>query len=81
METATYHQLDAVLRSYGFTVREPEPGTRVYKHPGTGALLIFPILPDDQAVYPHHIVGTRMVLDAFGIADPPEFAAGLQEVG
>lgn len=81
MGTATYHQLDVVLRSFGFTVREPEPGTRVYKHPDTGALLIFPIMPDRATVREHHLVGTRMTLDAFGIADPPEFADRLQKAG
>jgi hypothetical protein len=80
MEKATYHQLDVVLRAYGFAVREPEPGLRVYKHPG-GALLLIPLLPDTDQVPGHHVVGTRMVLDAFGIADPPEFAARLEKAG
>jgi hypothetical protein len=81
MGSVTYHQLDVVLRSLGFTVREPEPGSRVYKHPDTGALLIFPILPDGDAVREHHLVGTRMTLDAFGIADPLEFTSRLQKAG
>lgn len=80
MAQATYHQLDTVLRSFGFTTREPDPGTRVYNHPG-GALLVFPVLPARDAVRQHHLVGTRMVLEAFGIADPPEFESRLQKVG
>jgi hypothetical protein len=78
MPEVTYHQLDVVLRSLGFSVTEPEQGTRVYKHPHTGALLIFPILPERNAVREHHLVGTRMTLDAFGIADPPDFTSRLQ---
>ena len=80
MPEATYNQLDAVLRGFGFTVREPDPETRVYKHPG-GALLAFPTLPERDRVREHHLVGTRMVLEAFGIADPPDFAARLQKAG
>jgi hypothetical protein len=81
MPEATYRQLDVVLRELGFAVREPEPGTRVYKHAGTGALLAFPVLPEHAAVREHHLVGTRMTLDAFGLADPPDFAARLQHAG
>jgi hypothetical protein len=81
MPEATYHQLDVVLRSLGFSVNEPDRETRVYKHPQTGALLVFPILPDRSAVREHHFVGTQMTLDAFGIADPPEFASRLQKAG
>jgi hypothetical protein len=80
MPEVTYHQLDVVLRSLGFSVTEPEQGTRVYKHPQTGALLIFPILPERNAVRDHHLAGTRMTLEAFGIADPPDFASRLQKV-
>ncbi|MBA4066190.1 MAG: hypothetical protein C0501_21240 [Isosphaera sp.] len=81
MPEVTYHQLDTILREYGFSVSVYQKDTRVYKHPATGALLAFPILPADTAVRPHHMVGTRMTLDAFGIADPPEFAARLQQAG
>lgn len=80
MAAVTYHQLDSVLRTLGFAVQEPDPEARVYKHPG-GALLIFPILPDGEPVREHHLVGTRMTLEAFGIADPPEFASQLQKAG
>jgi hypothetical protein len=80
MPETTYGQLDAALRRLGFTVGVYEGGTYVYKHPKSGALLTFPILPDDQPVRPHHLVATRMTLDAFGIAAPPELAAQLQAV-
>ena len=81
MPAITYHQLDSVLRAFGFAVEEPDPEARVYTHPGTGALLIIPILPDGEPVREHHLVGTRMTLEAFGIADPPEFASRLQKAG
>ena len=81
MRKATYRQLDTVLRSLGFKVYDPEPGTRVYRYPNSKALLVFPVLPARDAVRQHHLVGTRMVLEAFGIADPPEFESRLQKVG
>lgn len=81
MPDVTYGKLDEVLRSLGFTVDEPERGTRVYQHAASGARVILPTFPARKAVYPHHMVGTRMILEAFGIADPPEFASRLQKVG
>lgn len=81
MPEVNYRQLDAVLRSLGFSVNEAEPGTRVYKHAQSGALLVFPILPDHVAVREHHLVGTRMTLDAFGLADPPDFTSRLEKAG
>lgn len=80
MARPTYRQLDVVLRSLGFTVRKPDPETRVYRHPG-GALLAFPALRGRAPVREHHLVGTRMALEAFGIMDPPEFASRLQKAG
>jgi hypothetical protein len=74
----TYGQLDAALRALGFTVGEFVHDSRVYKHLRSGALIVFPILPNGQPVRPHHLVATRMTLDGFGIAAPPELAAQLQ---
>lgn len=81
MPEVTYAQFDKVLTSLGFTAHEPEPGTRVYRHPHSEALVVLPARPAHALVPPHHIVGTRMILEAFGIADPPEFASRLQKVG
>ena len=80
MTTVTYRQLDSVLRALGFTAQDLDPEAREYKHPG-GALLIFPILPANDSVREHHLVATRMTLEAFGIADPPEFVSRLQKAG
>jgi len=50
--------------------------TKVYKHAGTGALLVLPT-PSEKRLIPHHLVATRMALDAFGLAPPSDFAAQL----
>jgi hypothetical protein len=80
MPEATYGQLDELLRSLEFSVHEPEPGTRVYRH-SSDALVILPIRVDQDLVPVHHMVGTRMILDAFGIMEPPEFTSRLQKAG
>jgi hypothetical protein len=78
MPELTYGKLDMALRALGFSASVYEKDTRVYKHPRTGALITFPIYPEHNRVLPHHVVGTRMILDGFGIATPPELAAQLQ---
>ncbi len=78
MTGITYADLDGVLRSFGFLSREPEPDTRVYKHPDTGALVIMPIHPGGDEVLTRHYVGARMVLEGFGIATPREFESRFQ---
>ena len=74
MADFTYSQLDGLLRSLGFTAREFDPNTTMYKHAATGAMLLLPARPNQQVI-PHHLVATRATLDGFGIAEPPEFAA------
>jgi hypothetical protein len=69
----TYKDLDSLLRVLGFTVSEPEPGTRVYQHAESGAQLFFPVLPDRDRVRPHHLLGTRTTLDTFGVLEAGEF--------
>lgn len=78
MTEVTYGRLDATLRALGFAATVFENDTRVYKHAPSGALVMFPLLPDSEAVRPHHLVATRMTLEWFGVAEPPEFAARLQ---
>lgn len=77
MPEITYRQLHDILRSLGFTIYEPEPGERVYNHPETGALLVYPSVPEDHSVYPHHLLGVRATLDTFGIASEREFSSRL----
>ena len=74
MPETTYAQLSEILRSLGFTLHEPEPGVRVYKHTETGALLVLPKYPDEDRVYGHHLTATKMSLDGVGIASGPEIA-------
>ena len=75
----TYSQLGELLLSSGFSTYVLEDGARVYKHQETGALLAFPVLPELVHVLPRHYIGTRMVLDAFGIMEPDEFDARVRQ--
>ena len=79
MPEVTYGQLDRVLRGLGFSVRVREDQARVYRHEPTGAVVALPLFADNEAVIAGHLVGVRMTLDAFGIADPTQFAKDLQK--
>lgn len=81
MTDVTYGRLDEFLRSLGFVKGTSEEGSRVYRHPNSSALIILPNREDCDVVPTHHMVGTRMVLEAFGIMDPPEFTSRLQKAG
>jgi hypothetical protein len=81
MPEVTYERLNQILQSLGFSLPVDEKGTRVYRHEGTGALIIMPARKDHDLVPPHHVVGTRMILEAYGIMDPPEFTSRLQKAG
>jgi hypothetical protein len=80
----TYGQLDAVLRSLGFSCRlyktDPPP-TRVYEHQGTNAVIMLPPFPDKDKVLEYHLTMVRVMLDNYGIANPTDFAAELQKAG
>jgi hypothetical protein len=79
----TYGQLDKVLRSLGFTCRPStnQPPGRVYQHPGAGAMILLPELPESDKVFEHHLLAAQAELDNFGIADPTAFAAKLRKAG
>ena len=79
-ETITYAQLRDFLGALGFKAYSTEAGP-VYKHKASGALLAFPPEPDGRYVMPHHLVGTRMTLDAFGIMDAKEFETRVKQAG
>ncbi len=81
MVEGTYGRLDQLLRSLGFTMRLFEGKTRVYEHPETGALMAVPTFPMDTPVYPHHLLGVRAMLKAYGLADPTDFERQLQKAG
>jgi hypothetical protein len=73
MKRLTYAQLGRVLRSLGLAERTRADGARGYQHE-TGARLIFPNFPQQKQVLPHHLAAVRVVLDAFGIDEPPPLA-------
>jgi hypothetical protein len=79
----TYGQLDKVLRSFGFTCRPTKNGPPgyIYEHKRTGAIVMLPVFPENEKVYPHHLATVRIELDNFGIADPSVFATELQKTG
>ena len=45
MTDVTYKRLEGVLRSLGFSLRAVEEKNKVYRHEGTGALVVLPELP------------------------------------
>jgi hypothetical protein len=75
----TYGRLDEVLRSLGFAVQSAEDNAQVYRHEGTGALIVLPTLVAGERVLPRHLVAVRMTLDAYGIADPLDLDSRLQK--
>ncbi len=79
----TYGQLDRVLRALGFSCRlvKGEPPARVYDHPETGASFMIPPFPNTDFVLDYHLVGARVMLDEYGIADPSAFEAKLRKAG
>jgi hypothetical protein len=74
MTKITYSQLEELLRSLGFSLRGVMEKNKVYYHEETGALVIFPEFPPDDPVLPRHLLGVRSILQAYGIADPADFA-------
>ena len=80
MNEITYGALDKVLRSLGFTCRllREEPAARWYEHAETGATIALPLLPEENQVYAHHLAVVQGTLKMYGIADPLDFAAELQ---
>jgi hypothetical protein len=75
----TYGRLDEALRSLGFTVRGLEARARIYKHEATGATVILPDTPLEEAVLPYHLVVVRTVLKEYDIVDPTDFTSALQK--
>ncbi len=79
MSDVTYGRLDRVLRSLGFAYHLAEDKVRVYKNEETGALVALPPFPEDQEVFPHHLLAVRSILHAYGLADPTDFDKKLQK--
>jgi hypothetical protein len=66
-QPVTYAHLDEALRSLGFISRTLEGKARIYKHP-SGATVILPDSPLEDAVLPHHLVVVRTVLAEYDSA-------------
>jgi hypothetical protein len=75
----TYGRLDKVLRSLGFAVHLVEDTARLYKNEATGALVALPRVPEQEEVFPHHLLAVRSILQAYGLADPTDFDKKLQK--
>jgi hypothetical protein len=82
MTEVTYGQLDKVLRALGFSCRTVTLRTQalVYEHQETGAVIILPAAPESKRALPHHLAAVQGTLKEYGIADPLELAAQLQNV-
>jgi len=52
---------------------------RVYEHKETGASLMLPPLPAEDRVLAHHLVGARVMVEEYGIAEPKAFDAKLRK--
>jgi hypothetical protein len=79
MSGVTYGHLDAVLRSFGLQVKEIDGDTRVYTYPGSEAIFTVPIMPAEEQAAGMHILGAKVTVDTYGIADGDEFLARLRQ--
>jgi hypothetical protein len=79
MTEVTYGRLEGALRSLGFSLRAVEEKNKVYRHEGTGALVVLPEFPPDDPVIPRHLLAVRAILQAYGIANPTDLATQPQK--
>ena len=81
MPGVTYQRLEEVLESLGFRFRGIQEQNKIFLHEAAGALVVYPEFPSRDEALPRHLVAIRGTLDAYGIADPLDFAARLQKAG
>ena len=79
MTKMTYRRMEEVLRELGFSFRGVEEKNKVFLHEATGALVVFPDFPAEQAVFSRHLLAAKSILQAYGIADPVSFTTDLQK--
>ncbi len=79
MSEVTYGRLEEVLLSLGFSPCVVKERNKIFRHEETGALVIYPEFPPDDPVLPRHLLAVRSILQAYGIADPTDFATKLQK--
>ena len=75
----TYGQLAELLPAIGFSPGETTEDNRVFLHRPTGALMMYPDLPADEPVIPRHLGMVRVILKAYGLPIPAEFAPEIQK--
>ena len=79
MTEATYGRMEEVLQTLGFSLCGVEEKNKVYQHEATGALVVIPEFPAENAVLPRHLLAVKSILQAYGIADAAIFTAELQK--
>jgi hypothetical protein len=79
MKEGTYGQLEEVLLALGFTPGAEVDKNKVFLHEPTGALIVYPAFPRDDAILPRHRLMVRSILEAYGIADPTDFEGQVQK--
>ena len=52
---------------------------KIFRHGETGALVIYPEFPSENAVLPRHLLMVKSILHAYGISDPDVFTLELQK--
>lgn len=72
VDHVTYGDLADLLKRLGFEERVRDD-VRSYRHPSSGAHLLFPPLPLDQPVRGYHLAAARAEVDGFGILTSVEF--------
>jgi hypothetical protein len=79
MIEVTYGRLEEGLRSLGFSLSGVHKKNKIFRHEPTGALVIFPEFPAENAVLPRHLLAVKSILRAYDIADPDGFSLELQK--
>ena len=79
MTEVTYARLETALLSLGFVQRGVHEKNKIFRHDATGALVIYPEFPSENAVLPRHLLAVKSILHAYGISDPDGFSLELQK--
>ena len=79
MTEVTYARLEEALLSLGFSPCGVHEKNKIFRHGETGALVIYPEFPYENAVLPRHLLAVKSILHAYGISDPDVFTLELQK--
>jgi hypothetical protein len=69
----TYADLDQLLRGYNFDSRPVPPDHVAYVDRSQEPIFVFPSLPPNEAVWPHHLAAVRHRLVETGLAGQDEY--------